>query len=37
MGVTVINGECPFMFLSESGGIHKFHGFVRKIFRSYPA
>ncbi len=37
MGVTVINGECPFMFLKDSGGIHRFHGFLRKIFRSYPA
>jgi len=36
-GVTVIDGECPFMFLNDTGGIHRFHGFVRKIFRSYPA
>ena len=35
-GVNVINGECPFMFLNNSGGIHRFHGFVRKVFHSYP-
>lgn|SRR5512146_1265855 len=35
-GVRIINGECPFMFLKDSGGIHRFHGFVRKVFRSYP-
>lgn len=37
MGVSVIDGECPFMFLAKSGGVHTFHGFVRKIFRSYPS
>lgn len=36
-GVNVINGECPFMFLDHSGGIHRFHGFVRKLFHTYPA
>lgn len=35
-GVKVIDGECPFMFLNNSG-IHRFHGFVRKVFRSYPS
>lgn len=35
-GVSVIDGECPFMFLAKSGGVHRFHGFVRKIFHSYP-
>lgn len=35
-GATVVEGECPFMFLPQTGGIHRFHGFVRKIFRSYP-
>ncbi len=37
MGVTVIHGECPFMFLNNSAGIHRFHGFLRKMFRSYPS
>ena len=36
-GISVVNGECPFMFLKDSAGFHRFHGFVRKIFRSYPA
>lgn len=35
-GMTVVQGECPYMFLSHTGGIHRFHGFVRKLFRSYP-
>lgn len=35
-GMRVVAGECPFMFLSEAGGIHRFHGFLRKILRSYP-
>jgi uncharacterized protein len=37
MGVTIIDGECPFMFLNGTGGIHGFHRFVRKLVRSYPA
>lgn len=36
-GMTIVEGECPFMFLPHTGGIHRFHGFVRKIFRSYPS
>jgi len=40
-GVTVISGECPFMFLKGSyqepgGGFHRFHGFLKKITGSYP-
>lgn len=34
--IDVIPGECPFMFLPDAGGIHRFHGFVRKIFGHYP-
>jgi len=37
MGMTVIEGECPYMFLPKSGGVHRCHAFVRKVFRSYPA
>src|ERR1700687_1437672 len=29
--MTVIPGECPFMFLPEGSWVHRFHGFVRKI------
>jgi predicted CoA-binding protein len=36
-GMTIVEGECPFMFLPSAGGVHRFHGFVRKVFRSYPA
>jgi predicted CoA-binding protein len=35
-GVEVIAGQCPFMFLPGSGGVHRFHGFVRKITGRYP-
>jgi len=35
-GIQVIPGECPFMFLPEAAGFHRFHGFVRKITGSYP-
>ena len=36
-GISAIAGYCPFMFLPDSGGIHKFHGFVLKILGQYPA
>ena len=35
-GLQVVPGECPFMFLPDAAGIHRFHGFVRKIIGSYP-
>jgi len=40
-GISVIPGECPFMFLKgdyqQGGGwVHRFHGFVKKITGSYP-
>ena len=35
-GIHIIPGECPFMFLPGTGGVHKFHGFIRKIFGTYP-
>jgi predicted CoA-binding protein len=40
-GITVISGECPFMFLQgdyqQAGGwVHHFHGFLKKITGSYP-
>lgn len=34
--IEVIAGECPFMFLPKAGGVHRFHGFLRKIVGSYP-
>jgi predicted CoA-binding protein len=36
-GMSVIPGECPFMFLPGGSWIHRFHGFVRKISGAYPA
>lgn len=34
-GISVVPGECPFMFLPRAG-FHKLHGFLRKIMGSYP-
>lgn len=34
--IEVIAGECPFMFLSASGGVHRIHGFLHKITGRYP-
>jgi predicted CoA-binding protein len=35
-GIRVVPGQCPFMFFSGTGGIHKLHGFIRKILGTYP-
>ena len=35
-GIQVVPGQCPFMFLPGIGGVHKFHGFVRKIIGRFP-
>jgi len=35
-GIQVIPGQCPFMFLPEASGVHKFHGFIRKITGRFP-
>lgn len=35
-GIQVVPGQCPFMFLPGTAGVHKFHGFIRKILGSYP-
>ena len=35
-GISVVAGECPFMFLPETGWIHRFHGACRKLTGSYP-
>lgn len=35
--ITLIAGRCPLMFLSNAGGIHRFHGFLLKIAGRYPA
>ena len=35
-GMQVVPGQCPFMFLPDAAGFHRFHGFVRKITGRYP-
>lgn len=35
-GIRVVPGECPYMFLPDAGGVHRFHGFVRKITGRFP-
>src|ERR1022692_370008 len=35
-GIDVVPGQCPFMFLPETAGFHRFHGFIRKITGRYP-
>lgn len=35
-GISVIPGECPYMFLPGTQLIHRMHGFVRKMTGSYP-
>lgn len=35
-GIRVVPGECPFMFLPGASGVHRFHGFLRKITGHYP-
>ncbi len=36
LGMHVVAGECPFMFLQDSSWFHRLHGFCRKILVSYP-
>lgn len=35
-GMTVVAGECPFMFLPDTGFPHNFHAFCRKLVGSHP-
>ncbi len=35
-GMSVVAGECPFMFLPDSGFPHNFHAFCKKLVGSYP-
>ena len=35
-GIRVIAGECPFMFLPQSGLGHRIHGLIRKATGAYP-
>ena len=36
-GIQVVEGHCPFMFLPGSAFPHRFHGFLLKLTRHYPA
>jgi predicted CoA-binding protein len=35
-GITVIAGECPFMYLPDTGAIHRIHRFFRQLAGSLP-
>jgi predicted CoA-binding protein len=35
-GISVVPGECPFMFFPGGAWYHRFHGFVRRIAGTYP-
>jgi predicted CoA-binding protein len=35
-GMSVVPGQCPFMFWRDAAAFHRFHGFVRKITGRYP-
>jgi predicted CoA-binding protein len=35
-GMQLVPGQCPFMFLPDAAGVHRLHGFVRKIMGRYP-
>ena len=34
--VSVIDGFCPLMFLPEGESVHRFHGFMLRLFGKYP-
>ncbi len=35
-GISVVDGQCPFMFLPQAMWFHRFHGFIKKVSGSYP-
>jgi uncharacterized protein len=35
-GIQVVPGECPLMFLPESGAVHRLHGVIRRLTGRYP-
>jgi predicted CoA-binding protein len=35
-GMSVISGECPYMFLPGAAWVHRIHGLVRKLSGAYP-
>jgi uncharacterized protein len=36
VGIEVIPGQCPLMFLPKPGTVHRLHGWIRKITGRYP-
>ena len=34
--MSVVAGECPFMFLPDTPWFHRLHGFCRKVMGTYP-
>jgi predicted CoA-binding protein len=35
-GIACVPGECPFMFLPQSGWVHRVHALFRRLGGSYP-
>jgi len=35
-GITVVPGACPYMFLPNTGAVHRVHGFFKKIAGRWP-
>jgi predicted CoA-binding protein len=35
-GISVVPGQCPYMFLPKSGWVHRVHGLVNRLTGSYP-
>lgn len=36
LGIRVVPGFCPYMFLSRAGLLHRFHGWIMKRMGTYP-
>jgi uncharacterized protein len=36
LGIEVIPGQCPLMFLPRTGTVHRLHGWIRKMTGRYP-
>ncbi|HEV2445103.1 MAG TPA: CoA-binding protein, partial [Candidatus Sulfopaludibacter sp.] len=35
-GISVVGGECPYMFFPRTQLPHRIHGFLRRLFGGYP-
>jgi uncharacterized protein len=36
LGIEVIPGQCPLMFLPKTGTVHRLHGWIRRMTGRYP-